>query len=49
MRLLPHMELILAVGLKLSTKSDIKLPKSYKRERQKDTDDYDQTKDTMRE
>lgn len=27
---LPHIELILAVGLKLSTKSDIKLPKSYR-------------------
>lgn len=26
----PQMELILAVGLKLSTKSDIKLPRSYK-------------------
>lgn len=25
---LPHIELILAVGRKLSTKSDIKLPKS---------------------
>lgn len=29
-RLLPEIELILAVGLKLSTKSDIKLPRSYK-------------------
>lgn len=27
--LLPQIELILAVGLKLSTKSDIKLPRSY--------------------
>lgn len=30
MCLLPQIELILAVGLKLSTKSDIKLPRSYK-------------------
>lgn len=29
------MELILAVGLKLSTKSDIKLPRSYKEKRHK--------------
>lgn len=30
MFLLPQMELILAVGLKLSSKSDIKLPRSYR-------------------
>ncbi len=41
MCLLPQIELILAVGLKLSTKSDIKLPRSYKQkpsERENETE-----------